>query len=77
MAHFAEIDKNGVVLQVLVVPDEQEHRGQDFLASDLGLSGTWVQTSYNGNFRGKYAGPGSVYNPELDEFDPITEEPTE
>ena len=46
MAHFAEID-NDTVLRVLVVPDEQEHRGQEFLADDLGLGGTWVQTSYN------------------------------
>lgn len=47
MAHFAEIDENNVVLRVLVVGDEQEHRGQDFLAGDLGLGGTWVQTSFN------------------------------
>lgn len=47
MAHFAEIDGNNVVVRVLVVPDEQEHRGQDFLANDLGLGGTWIQTSYN------------------------------
>jgi hypothetical protein len=45
MAHFAEIDENGLVLQVLVVPDAQEHRGHEFLADDLGLGGTWVQTS--------------------------------
>jgi len=49
MAHFAQIDpnNNNIVLQVLVVPDDQEHRGQDFLANDLGLGGTWIQTSYN------------------------------
>ena len=47
MAHFAELDENNVVTQVLVVPDEQEHRGEDFLANDLGLGGRWVQTSYN------------------------------
>ena len=47
MAHFAQIDENNVVTQVLVVPDEQEHRGEDFLANDLGLGGRWVQTSYN------------------------------
>lgn len=53
MAHFAEIDQNNVVLRVLVIPDEQEHRGQDFLANDLGLGGQWVQTSYN-TFAGKH-----------------------
>lgn len=47
MAHFAEIDTDSIVLRVLVVPDEEEHRGQEFLADDLGLGGTWIQTSYN------------------------------
>jgi hypothetical protein len=47
MAHFAEIDENNIVLQVLVVGDDDEHRGQEFLADDLGLGGTWIQTSYN------------------------------
>ncbi len=48
MAHFAQIDENNIVTQVLVVPDNAEDRGQDYLANDLGLGGTWVQTSYNG-----------------------------
>ena len=47
MAHFAQIDDNNVVVTVIVVPDEQEHRGQEFCADDLGLGGTWIQTSYN------------------------------
>ena len=47
MAHFAEIDANNIVLRVLVVSNEDEHRGQEFLADDLGLGGTWIQTSYN------------------------------
>jgi hypothetical protein len=47
MAHFAEIDENNVVLRILVVPDEQEDRGQEFLAEDLGLGGIWLKTSYN------------------------------
>lgn len=68
MAHFAEIDKDNTVLRVLVVPDSQEHRGQDFLANDLGLGGTWIQTSYNANFRGKFAGIGDVYDKENDIF---------
>jgi hypothetical protein len=63
MAHFAEIDPNGgTVLRVLVVPDEQEHRGQDFLANDLGLGGVWIQTSYNNNIRYNYAGIGYTYD---------------
>ncbi len=46
MAHFAEISESNIVLRVLVVGDDQEHRGQEFLADDLGFGGTWVQTSY-------------------------------
>ena len=46
MAHFAEIGSDNFVIRVLVVPDEQEHRGQEYMADDLGLGGTWVQTSY-------------------------------
>lgn len=47
MAHFAEIDENDTVIRVLVVGDDNEHRGQEFLADDLGFGGTWIQTSYN------------------------------
>ena len=68
MAHFAEIDKDGFVLRVLVVDNSQESRGQDFLANDLGLGGTWIQTSYNANIRGKYAGIGDRYDKVKDEF---------
>jgi len=68
MAHFAEIDKDGFVLRVLVVDDSQENRGQEFLANDLGLGGTWIQTSYNSNIRGKYAGVGDRYDKDMDQF---------
>lgn len=70
MAHFAEIDEDGVVLRVLVVPDAQEHRGQEFLADDLGLGGTWVQTSYNARIRKNYAGIGMTYDNTRDAFIP-------
>jgi hypothetical protein len=69
MAHFAEIDPNGgTVLRVLVVPNEEEHRGQDFLANELGLGGVWVQTSYNNNIRYNYAGIGYTYDATRDAF---------
>jgi len=71
MAHFAEIDSNNVVLRVLVVADEYEHRGQEFLANDCNLGGTWVQTSYNANIRGKFAAVGDVYDEVADEFHPV------
>jgi hypothetical protein len=68
MAHFAEIDAENVVLRVLVVANEQEHRGQDFLANDLNLGGTWIQTSYNGKIRKQFAGIGFKYDKNLDIF---------
>ena len=78
MAHFAEIDATNNVVRVLVVPDEQEHRGQEFMADDLGLGGTWIQTSYNTRagihelgdtpLRGNYAGSSMTYDPTLDVF---------
>jgi hypothetical protein len=62
MAHFAEIDSNNKVLRVLVVDNSQESRGQEFLANDCNLDGTWVQTSYNANFGGKFAGVGDTWD---------------
>ena len=68
MAHFAKIE-NGLVTEVIVVNNEtlgnvefpdSESLGQEFIAS-LGLDGTWKQTSYNNNFRGKYAGIGDTW----------------
>jgi hypothetical protein len=68
MAHFARIE-NGIVREVIVVGNEQaptEAEGQAFIAS-IGLSGEWVQTSYNNNpvegaSRGKYAGIGDLWD---------------
>jgi len=68
MAHFAEISESNVVLRVLVVPDDEEPRGQEYLADDLGLGGTWVQTSYNGRVRSLFAGVDYNYDPDDDVF---------
>ena len=80
MAHFAEIDDNNTVVRVLTIPDSEEGRGQDFLAIDLGLGGTWVQTSYNTHggvhalsgtpLRKNYAGIGYTYDEGRDAFIP-------
>ena len=79
MAHFAQIDENNVVVNVLVVPDEQTSRAQDFL-NDLGMEGTWVQTSYNTvanihllggtPMRKNFASVGFCYDPVHDAFYP-------
>ena len=68
MAHFAEIDENNIVKQILVVDNSLEHRGADFLANDLGLGGTWIQTSYNHNIRKQFAGIGYTYDQVNDVF---------
>lgn len=80
MAHFAELDENNVVVRVLVVGDEQEHRGEEFLSKDCGLGGKWLQTSYNTSggvhanggtpLRKNYAGVGYSYDEYLDAFIP-------
>ena len=68
MAHFARVE-NGIVTDVLVVPNEYEHVGESYLNS-LGLDGVWIQTSYNGNIRKNYAGIGYTYDEEADAFIP-------
>ena len=68
MAHFAQIDIDNIVVRVLVVPDEQEHRGEEFLRDDLQLGGRWIQTSYNHRIRKQYAGIGMTYNETGDVF---------
>jgi hypothetical protein len=68
MSHWAEIDENNTVLRVLVGDnnDPNGDEGYQWLVDNLG--GRWVQTSYNGNFRGVYAGIGYVYDEVLDQF---------
>jgi hypothetical protein len=62
MSHFAKIDSNNVVTQVIVAE-------QDFINSGaVGDSFLWVQTSYNGNFRKQYAGTGFTYDKANDVF---------
>lgn len=68
MAHFAEVDDSGIVLRILVVPDDQEFRGATYLSQDLHLGGTWIQTSYNGNVRKRFAGIGYRFDAALDAF---------
>ena len=87
MAHFAQVDEYQIVRNVIVVGNsdcgggefpESEPIGQDFIAS-IGIEGDWLQTSYNNNFRGQYAGQGMTYDPTLDQFvsPQIAEAPSE
>lgn len=53
MANFARIDDTNIVTQVIVIDDQYEDNGQSYINNTLGLHGTWIQTSYNGNYCGK------------------------
>jgi hypothetical protein len=68
MAHWAELDNNNIVLRVTVGDnnDPNGDEGYQWLIDNLG--GTWIQTSYNANFRGKFAGIGDYYDQTLDIF---------
>jgi hypothetical protein len=80
MAYFAQIDENNIVIQVLAISDEQQSRGEEFLAIDLQLGGTWLKTSYNTRggvhllggipLRKNYAGLGYTYDEARDAFIP-------
>ena len=70
MAHFAQLDSNNVVTQVIVVSNddtsdsngtETESIGVAFCQKLLGADTNWKQTSYNGSMRGNYAGIGYTY----------------
>ena len=74
MAHFAQLDDNNLVTQVIVVANEElldngiesEFKGIEFC--QLLLNGNWRQTSYNGIIRKNFAGIGYIYDPIRDAF---------
>lgn len=79
MAHFAQLNADHIVQQVIVISNDvcgeptldfpdTEAAGRAFIANTLKLGGTWKQTSYNANFRGKYAGIGDIYDAVNDVF---------
>lgn len=68
MSHFAQINENNKVLQVLVGDNNLPDEGLSFFEDTFG--GRWVQTSYNGNFRKNFAGIGYTYDETLDAFIP-------
>ena len=78
MAHFAKLDENNVVTQVIVVDNKDitdPHTGQEDEILGIAfckklLGGNWRQTSYNNNMRVRYAGIGYSYNAGLDAFVP-------
>ena len=79
MAHFAQLNQDNIVTQVIVVSNddtsdingvETESIGIAFCQKLVGADTNWKQTSYNNNLRVRYAGIGYIYNEELDAFVP-------
>lgn len=78
MAHFAQLDANNVVLQVIVIHNNEllDDNGQESEAKGIAFcqslfpGTTWVQTSYNGTKRKNYAGVGFSYDAQRDAFIP-------
>jgi hypothetical protein len=68
MSHWAELDENNVVIRVLVGDnnDIAGDEGYQWFVNNLG--GRWIQTSYNGNFRGKFASFNDYYDEIADVF---------
>jgi hypothetical protein len=71
MAHFAKLNEENKVTMVIVVANENilDSEGNEsetianaFINAIDGLEGTWKQTSYNANYRGKFAGIGDVWD---------------
>jgi hypothetical protein len=83
MAHFAKLDNNNVVTEVIVVNNEEllddngielESKGIAFCNSLI--PGKWIQTSYNDSFRNVFAAIGYTYDYEFDVFIPIQPHPS-
>lgn len=75
MSHWAEIDKNNIVVRVTVGDNDDPNgdEGYQWLVDNLG--GTWIKTSFNAKIRGKFAAVGDIYNEESDEFiEPVISE---
>lgn len=78
MAHFAKIDQDNLVTQVLVTSNDKPNEGYDWLVERFG--GTWVKTSYNTYggehlkggtpLRKNFAGIGYTYDQGRDAFIP-------
>lgn len=79
MAHFAQLNENNKVIQVVVISNDETHDtdglenealGIAFCQKLFGADTKWVQTSYNGSMRGVFAGIGMTYDAKKDEFIP-------
>jgi hypothetical protein len=73
MAHYAFLDENNIVTEVITGRNEDEvvnniSNWEEYYGSIRNQR--CLRTSYNGNIRKNYAGIGYTYNEELDAFIP-------
>lgn len=77
MAHFAELNEQNIVTQVIVVSNEvisnlpfpeSEPVGIEFCKETFGQNTNWAQTSYSSSFRYNYACVDSVFDPVAQAF---------
>lgn len=75
MAHFAQINENNLVTQVIVVDNNDILDGDGRESEQVGAqfclqfgAGPWIQTSYSRKFRQNFAVVGATYDPVLDVF---------
>ena len=85
MAHFAQVNDDNVVVNVIVA-ELSDFLGEPFVGTaeeqDATATtvlkrfgeGRWLATSYNNRFRGQFAGIGFIYDAEADVFVPPEED---
>lgn len=66
MAHWAQLDDDNKVIQVIVTSNDESDEGYGWILNNFG--GRWIQTSYNGRIRKNFAGIGYSYDSERDAF---------
>jgi len=80
MAHFAKVNENNIVEEVIVISNDVEHRGAEFIVQELNKPGNWIQCSVNTYenkhihggtpLRGNFPSTGAIYDPVRDIFYP-------
>ncbi len=86
MAHFAQVNEDNVVIDIMKINDDYEDYGEDFINHTCMIPGRWIKTSLNtsGNehnyggvpLRGNYATMGGTYDPVRDVFLPKKDYPS-
>lgn len=76
MAHFALLDEHSSVVWVIYIANDATETDDGVEDESIGAAfciqhvrdGRWVQTSYNGRIRRRFAGLGMTYSAEHDAF---------